>query len=323
MTLCSSLLSILLVPVVAISPLLAQLPTPPSTADSASPMALQLRVLGKDPSSLPAGTHSTEGISVEVTDASGSQVSNAAVVFRFPDAGPSATFGDGTRSAVAYTDGAGRAQISDIQWGNMPGSVALRITAAKGTSHAGLLVEQTVAAASLPAVNLPIAVPLAQASTAAAPTPAAMPGTRPNPIAVPSPVSGPGAERRSSPGVTIEHRGSPVRGRSVDASNQGPAYANNFSRSNAAIEVDAPDANVPLRHAFGTGADAGEAPGVSITSAGPASGSGHSKKKWILILAAAAGAGAAGAMLEMRKGGPAAASSGLSIGAPTVSVGHP
>lgn len=69
-------------------------------------------------------------------------------------------------------------------------------------------------------------------------------------------------------------------------------------------------------------------PSVSISNdgSGPAyHGSYGNKKKWILIgLAIAAGAGAAFAASTLAKGGStAASSSSISIGAPTVSVGHP
>jgi hypothetical protein len=67
-------------------------------------------------------------------------------------------------------------------------------------------------------------------------------------------------------------------------------------------------------------------PSVSITNTGasPGKNSHNSKTKWIIAAVAVAGAG--GAMMAMKggKGGaPAAAAPSLSIGTPSISVGHP
>jgi hypothetical protein len=59
---------------------------------------------------------------------------------------------------------------------------------------------------------------------------------------------------------------------------------------------------------------------------GAASSGGHSKAKWIAIAAVAAGAGLAFALLHTSgstNGSSSGSTSGISIGAPTVSVGHP
>ena len=90
----------------------------------------------------------------------------------------------------------------------------------------------------------------------------------------------------------------------------------------AVVDNDSPDANVPLRHALTTGASEGLAPSVSVTSNGRSGASHGGKTKWIIILAAAAGAGAAFALIH-KGSSSSSSSSGVSIGAPTVSVGHP
>ncbi len=259
----SPLLSVLLVPVMAGWPLLAQTATIPGPAsDSGDAPSLQLRVLNPNSS---AGD-----FTVEVTDMAGAPVSNAAVVFRLPD-DSSSTFADGSLASVTYTDAGGRAHLSSgVYWGSSADPITVRITAAKGTAHAGLLVEHS----SSPAANLPAAKP----SPSPLPAPARM-AAQPGSIS-----SAPGP----SPGISI-------------------------------------DSNVPIRHFASTGADAADIPGISISSAGPASGS-HIRTKWILILAAAAAGGAAIAMTH--KGGSSSGSSSsgggnITLGTPTVTVGHP
>jgi hypothetical protein len=111
----------------------------------------QLHVVENDGAETAAGSQSIKGITVEVSDASGGAVADAAVTVRLPDSGATGTFADGTHSTVAYTDIKGRAEITGIQWSSVAGSVPMRITATQGTSHAGVLLEkmltQPVAAA--------------------------------------------------------------------------------------------------------------------------------------------------------------------------------
>ncbi|MDQ2711347.1 MAG: hypothetical protein M3Y24_03760 [Acidobacteriota bacterium] len=315
MKLCSPLLSTLLVPLVTISPLLGQLPAPGPAADSISTPALQLRVVEGVSSSAPGSGPSGKSITVEVTDEAGSRVANAAVVFRLPESGSTAAFQDGTYTAIVYTDAAGRARVSDIQWGNGPGPVALRITTAKGTLHAGLMLEQTITPAQIPTANAPARIAMN------APMP-----IQPQAAPKPQPLSDGAAVSGAMPRVTIEHLSSR---RSAISHSVPPRAVGDYGSSEApgetpkpiaAIDADTIDANVPLRH-LGTAAEAGEAPGFSITSdrAAPSS---HSKKKWLIALAVAAGAGAALAVMKEGKSGTTAAS-GVSIGAPTISVGHP
>lgn len=194
----SPLFSILLAPLIAVAPVMGQMPVPSHAGDplSLSPPSLQLRVLGNEMGGTPAGFRSGQGITVEVSDGAGAHVTNAAVVFRLPDSGPSATFADGSLTAIAYTDSSGRAQAADIHWGTIPGLVNMRITAAKGTTHAGLLLSQTLTASQN------IAVP--QVTAPGLPVSVAAPPNDPARLPTPGVID----EAKRIPGVTVEHRSS-------------------------------------------------------------------------------------------------------------------
>ncbi len=316
MKLWSPLLSTLLVPVMTISPLLAQMPAQGLASDPVSAPALQLRVVEKDGNSLSGSEASGKGVTVEVTDETGSRVANAAVVFRLPTSGSTAVFRDGTYTATIYTDVAGQARVSDIQWGSGAGPVPLRITASKGSLHAGLMFEQTIT----PALNT-AGDNSAQASVSAPKHIQSQLSPNPQPAADAVAVGG------GMPRVTIEsldaHRSAIAHSAPPRAVGEydGPETPRSTPKPIAAVDADDIDANVPLRH-LASSTETGEAPGFSITN-DRAAPSGHSKKKWIIALAvAAAGAGAALAVMKEGKSGTTA-SSGISIGAPTISVGHP
>ncbi len=304
----SPLFSILLAPLLAVTPVMAQMPASTAQGDVLAPSSLQLRIPGSETRTASAGSRSAQGITVEVSDGSGAHVANAVVVFRLPDSGPSASFGDGSLTAVAYTDANGRAQVSDIHWGSTPGLVDIRVTAVKGTTHAGLLLEQTLTAApgsqSIPAA--PMRVP--ESPSAAIEAPAQGP-----------PTPGKMDEGKRTPGVTVEH---PLSHSRATAKDDAPVTAQPIPVSSALADDDSPDANVPIRHMARTGADEAEVPRVSISSAGRASSGGHSKAKWLIAIAVAAGAGAALAMTHSGSSSGSSASS-VSIGSPTISVGHP
>ena len=238
----SSLLSTILIPLIAVLPIRAQLP-PVSAAAEAT---LQVRVLES----------SASKFTVEVTDGAAAPTAGAAVAFRLPDSDPIGTFADGSHAAVVYTDVNGRAQIAGIHWNRASGVATVRITAAKGAAHAGLILEQAISTSVVP-------VPVAKA----APQPG-VPKTSETKTMTPAP-------------ITVAHSG-----------------------------ASAPPAAAPP-------------PTVSVTNASPGEAP-HSSKKWLVIalLAGAAGAGAAFAMRG--KGGSAAAPApSLSIGNPSISIGHP
>ncbi|MGA8029014.1 MAG: hypothetical protein WB992_17885 [Bryobacteraceae bacterium] len=164
----SQLISLLLTPVLVIAPLWAQLP---------DPQTLQLRVVERDGLQARAGSQALKGFIIEVTDSAARPLADVAVAFRLPDDGATGTFADHTHSAVAYTDSLGRAHVSAIEWSATPGLAVLRVTATKGTSHAGLLVQQTLLSSS-PATVQPaakIASPIEQPGTPASPTAALAP----------------------------------------------------------------------------------------------------------------------------------------------------
>jgi hypothetical protein len=124
----SPVLSLFLIPLLVGLPLNAQLPP------SGPAPALQVRFIESP-------TNADVAFNVEVIDAKGLPVANAAVAFRLPDSGATGTFTDGSHAAVIYSDAAGHARSPAVSWGSTPGSANLRITVVKGDLHAGLLVE--------------------------------------------------------------------------------------------------------------------------------------------------------------------------------------
>ncbi len=287
------LLSILLMPLLAVEPVMAQ---SPAAADPASE-ALQINIVDADIANPPLDSH-VQGLTVQVTDASGAYVRDAAVVFRLPDSGSSARFADGTLAAVTYTDANGKARVNDIRWSETPGSVMVRVTAVKGTAHAGLLFERTPSSAAKA-----VSAGAAQQSVTVQPV-----------VPAPSPIET--AQPHNIPVSVVSPR-APANRPTVPGNVPAVSITNKQE-----TDDDSQDANVPVRHSSGAENVLAEAPDVSITSSGAASG-GHSKKKWIAVLAIAAGTGAALALVH--KGGTSSSSSasGVSIGSPSISVGHP
>jgi hypothetical protein len=157
----SSLISIVLAGLLAAWPVIAGTPaeTPAET--------LQMHATAADGSSVAPGSHSLKGFDIQVSDESGAGVGDVAVVLRLPDSGTTGVFGDGTHSAVGYTDATGRALISGIHWSSEAGSVPITITATKGAAHAGMLLEQVLLEQKGPEVT----------TTIPAPTVALQPGT--------------------------------------------------------------------------------------------------------------------------------------------------
>jgi hypothetical protein len=232
---------------------------------------LQIRIVDSDGSAAVAGSSTSKGFTVQVSDGAGNGVSDAAVVMRLPDGVVTGAFADGTHAAVAYTDERGQAHWAGVQWSTVPGVVGVRITATKGTIHAGILFEETLRGGITPAAE---AAPVAVA-------------VEPNPVVV--------APR---PLISVRQPGSV-----------------------AAANAEAFDRLPNLRPA-----NAGS-PGVSVTN-GPTGAKIHGgggKTKWIILaVAVAAGAGVAVAMAAKGKSSSSSTTAGgVSIGAPTVSVGAP
>lgn len=260
----SSVLSIILTALLIISPVAAQ----PLAADaplSDNPV-LQLQLIDQGPGALSINSRVPRFLVVQVTDAAGMPVADAAVAFRLPDTGVTGSFPDGSHSFVRYTDANGKAETPEIQWNETAGPISIRITAAKGAAHAGLLVDET----------------LGQPATAAAMGVASAPSSNE----------------------------APVNSNSTAAESE--MGAQQVTRSGAA------SADSPI-------AQSDDPPSVSITSASPA-GRSHSRTKWVILAGVVAAAGV-GAMLALRGSSSgtsgASAASGISIGSPSISIGHP
>ena len=87
-----------------------------------------------------------KGFTVEVTNGQGTPVAGAAVAFRLPDTEPTGTFTDGSHSVVVYTDALGEPAPLVSNGARATGVAEMRVTAAKGALHAGLLVSTSLAA---------------------------------------------------------------------------------------------------------------------------------------------------------------------------------
>jgi len=254
----SSFFSVLLTPLLALSPIWAQ--EPAVNPGSAAAPLLQVHLVDGGLNAVP-GSRQQQSFAVQVADAAGAPVADAAVAIRLPDSGPTGAFADGSHAAVAYTDATGRAKFPAVQWGDLAGTADLRITAAKGSIHAGLLLEQVLAPLNAKADS-----PVSQNTAKAA-----QPGT---PVSVKSQI----AQTRSG------------------------------------ADAGAPSA-VPNQK---------QDPAVSITSAAPGSKS-HSNKKWYILAGVAVAAGVGAAVALSGKGAATAATTttALSVGTPSISIGHP
>jgi hypothetical protein len=103
------------------------------------PTILELRVVQSEGAVYPVNSRATRGVVVEVTDETGKPVGGANVTFRLPDRGPSGQFASGNRTEVVSTGEDGRAEAWGMQWGSEPGSLEMRITAAKGATRGGVV----------------------------------------------------------------------------------------------------------------------------------------------------------------------------------------
>jgi hypothetical protein len=275
MTLISRIISLLLTPILILGPLSAQTsaipPAPPSEA--AVSQALRVRLVEGESTELPAGSRAVQQFLIEVTGSNGAAVPDAAVTFRLPDAEPTGRFADGTHAAVAYTDQTGRAKINGIRWNAASGTVAIRVTATKGTAHAGILIQQTLA----PVGMAVLAHPVSQTPSSVIP-----PTTTPLPLAPPFDTQ---------------------------------LLAKAITPGQPATDAPSRDARPLLQN---------PEPAVSVTSASPGESKHSSKTKWIILVAVAAAAGGAGiAMMGKKSGASNPTAPGISIGPPSVSVGHP
>jgi hypothetical protein len=109
-----------------------------------SPLILQIRIVDGEGTSYPAGTRAIKGITLDITDEAGLPVPGTAVSFRLPEDGPSGLFANGTRTEIATTNASGRVTVWGMKWNRTPGSIAVRVTAAKGETRAGAIVQQVL-----------------------------------------------------------------------------------------------------------------------------------------------------------------------------------
>ncbi len=205
----SPFISLVLVMLLVVAPLSAQTPVPPADSPGNSSLVetLQLRIVDSDGAEISAGSKAVKGFTVEVKDSAGNAVAGAAVALRLPDTGASGTFPDGTHAAVAYTDSQGLAHVGALQWNATPGAIAMRVTATKGTAHAGILIEQTLTATAQPTVP---ALPRVSVEPEAAVPPvlvAKAPATPQQPGALASPGIAPVSAAAQQPAVSVTGSG--------------------------------------------------------------------------------------------------------------------
>jgi hypothetical protein len=98
------------------------------------------------------GSRATRGITVEATDETGQPVRGVAVSFQLPENGPSGEFISGSRTEIATTKDDGRTGVWGMRWNKVPGTLTIRITAAKDGVRAGITCTQ-VLDASVPAAT--------------------------------------------------------------------------------------------------------------------------------------------------------------------------
>lgn len=281
--------AIALIPVLVSAPLSAQvIENPAAPGNSSESPDLQIRVIAGYTGSASVNSQVPGGFTVEVKTADGTPVADAAVALRLPDTEPTGAFPDDSHAMVAYTDQSGHARLAAVKWGSTPGLVAIRVTAVKGTAHAGVLVEEKLSAASAslprsePRAITPPAIPPAELSDAVAQS-AELP--------IAQPVSAEPVSLTKPTVIESQAANAPAAGHTLT-----PAMA-------------------PLK----------PAPSVSVTNSAPQTSQTHSShKKWIIIAAIAAGAGAGIAFAGHGKSsGSTSQTPSLTIGAPSVSVGHP
>jgi len=261
-------------------------------------------------------TKSSKGFVFQITDSTGSPVTGAAVALRLPDDGPNGSFASGLRAWVAYSDAAGIARFPVIEWGAQSGQAQLKISAAKGSTHAALMIEQqlgddkTSVSVLVPAQEPPASVaPTATTQTAAAE------------FAVPKP-----ALPQTPPQVETRKPGSVFQPLADTAPADAPAM--NVAHTGVSADSVTTKPHTLMPNPPPPSKESNSEPTVTITNSPTGAGGSESHKKMWLLVGLGAGAGAAAllAVLAAHSGGAGAAgsgsNSGVTIGAPTVTVSH-
>jgi hypothetical protein len=137
-----------------------------------TPVQSELHIEVVDPGNgfATADSKSDRGLSARVTDADGRPVKDAAVSFHLPEDGPSGKFADGSIALVGYTNDLGEVSTTAITWNRAAGTAPIRVTAAKGTLHSGVLLEERVINAATSSAVTGAAKPVAELAS-----PASMP----------------------------------------------------------------------------------------------------------------------------------------------------
>jgi hypothetical protein len=320
-------LSLLLAGLLVLDPAWSQSNPPTSVApDFQGPY--KIRVVDDPGTALPNST-ALKGFAVQVTDSTGAPVPGVAVALRLPEEGATGHFPNNLRAWVAYSDPAGLARFPVIQWEGSVGSSELHLTAAKAGVHTTMLVKQEVAATGHlvpPTPDLPA--PVLAASTLAASNPAAS-----NPVepAVPKPAPPPAPEIALDlkPGTVSKPLAAvmPLPASKTGASPSIKAATPTETHHTLTPNPPPPASGVSSASQTGasgrTGASTSK-PTVTITNSKTGGSALSRNKKWIIIAAVGAAAGA-GALLALHGHGSsssAASTAGISIGSPTVTVGH-
>lgn len=124
---------------------------------SASSQSGGLRIRPEDPHQLRLSINNSKihKITVVIEDSTGAPVPKAAVSFRLPDTAPTGLFRNGLRSEIGITDADGKVTLDSIQWSGATGTVPLRVTAAKDSRRAGVILNLVVSETSVSEPVLP------------------------------------------------------------------------------------------------------------------------------------------------------------------------
>jgi len=248
-------------------------------------VSLQLKVIEGEGAEYRTGSRASHGPTVLVTDESGKPVVNALVSFRLPEAGATGTFNSGLPTEIVTTGQDGRATVSGVQWNSNPGQVSLRITAMKDQARAGII------------TTLHLSDKLAAVSESVR--------TQPDAVAA-------NFEVAPTKSTAEKFTAAPVKIEPVHASNEVTLATPKSIGTNSEMPPVTGEALAPK-----PGSAGGE--GVFTASHG-----GYGK--WILITAVVVGGAAAGLVFGMSKSSsptPTTSVTGITIGSPTIIVGHP
>ncbi len=118
------------------------------SASGADFAILHIKVVEGEGTVYGPGSRATRGITIEITDETGRPLQGASVSFQLPGEGASGEFMNGNRTEIATTQVDGRATVWGMRWNKVPGTVTVRITAAKDGVRAGTTSTQYINAAA-------------------------------------------------------------------------------------------------------------------------------------------------------------------------------